>query len=119
MEALWPSASSRLVVDRGILIGAFFRVSKLPAPIDEEISNGILETTHRNSYRAGKQAVRKIQLPVADAEVEPVPAAGGGFKPEPMLDRLSDIVKTFSDQFDNISGPTLPGPQADHRGHTR
>ena len=31
-----------------------------------------------------------------------MPAGGGGGKPEPELDRLSNIVKTFNDQFGNI-----------------
>ena len=44
----------------------------------------------------------KIQLPDADAEIEPVPTTGGGHKPEPELDRLSNILKTFNDQFGNI-----------------
>ena len=44
----------------------------------------------------------KIQLPDADAEIEPVPTTGGGRKPEPKLDRLSNILKTFNDQFGNI-----------------
>ena len=38
-----------------------------------------------------------------DAEIEPVPTSGGGHKPEPELDRLSNILKTFNDQFGNIS----------------
>jgi len=46
--------------------------------------------------------VIKIQLADADGVVEPVPAAGGGFKPEPELERLSNILKTFNDQFGNI-----------------
>ena len=32
----------------------------------------------------------------------PVPTTGGGRKPEPELDRLSNILKTFNDQFGNI-----------------
>src|SRR6266540_30599 len=36
------------------------------------------------------------------AEIEPVPTSGGGRKPEPELDRLSSILKTFNDQFGNI-----------------
>jgi len=31
-----------------------------------------------------------------------VPTAGGGHKPEPELDRLSNIIKAFNDQFGNI-----------------
>ena len=55
-----------------------------------------------DSYRVEKQAAVKIQLPDADAEIEPVPTTGGGRKPEPELDRLSNILKTFNDQFGNI-----------------
>ena len=44
-----------------------------------------------------------MQLPDADAEIEPVPTTGGGRKPEPELDRLSNILKTFNNQFGSIS----------------
>jgi type I restriction enzyme, R subunit len=44
----------------------------------------------------------KIQLPDSDAEIEPFPTTGGGHKPEPELDRLSNILKVFNDQFGNI-----------------
>jgi type I restriction enzyme R subunit len=43
-----------------------------------------------------------IQLPDKDAAIEPVPTTGGGRKPEPELDRLSNILKTFNDQFGSI-----------------
>ena len=56
-----------------------------------------------DSYRTEKRASMKIQLPDADAEIEPVPTTGGGHKPEPDLDRLSSILKTFNEQFGNIS----------------
>ena len=56
-----------------------------------------------DSYRVEKQAAMKIQLPDEDAEIEPVPTSGGGRKPEPELDRLSNILKTFNDQFGNIA----------------
>lgn len=41
--------------------------------------------------------------PDADAEIEPVPTTGRRHKPEPELDRLSNILKTFNEQFGNIS----------------
>lgn len=53
-------------------------------------------------YRVEKQAVMKMQLPDEDAEIEPVPTGAVGVKPEPELERLSDILKTFNDQFGNI-----------------
>jgi type I restriction enzyme, R subunit len=79
-----------------------FLVPKLPAPVEEDLSKGILEAIDMDSYRVEKQAAVKIQLTDADAEIEPVPATGGGRKPEPELDRLSNILKTFNDQFGNI-----------------
>ncbi len=80
-----------------------FLVSKLPAPVEEDLSKGILDAIDMDSYRLEKQAARKIQLPDEDTEIEPVPTAGGGRKAEPELDRLSNILKTFNDQFGNIS----------------
>jgi len=79
-----------------------FLVPKLPAPIEEDLSKGILEAIDMESYRVEKQATMKIQLPDQDAEIEPVPMTGGGRKPEPELDQLSSIIKTFNDQFGNI-----------------
>ena len=79
-----------------------FLVPKLPAPIDEDLSKGILEAIDMDSYRVERHAAVKIQLPDADAEIEPVPASGGGRKPEPELDYLSNILKSFNDQFGNI-----------------
>ncbi len=75
---------------------------KLPAPIEEDLSKGILEAIDMDSYRVEKQAVIKIQLADEDGVVDPIPTAGGGHKPEPELDRLSNILKTFNDQFGNI-----------------
>src|SRR5204863_5449968 len=72
-----------------------FLVPKLPAPREEDFSKGILESIDMDSYRVEKQAVMKIQLSDADTEIEPVPTSGGGHKPEPELDRLSNILKTF------------------------
>jgi len=79
-----------------------FVVPKLPAPVEEDLSKGILEAIDMDSYRVEKQAAVKILLPDADAEIEPVPTTGGGPGPEPELDRLSNILKAFNDQFGNI-----------------
>ena len=79
-----------------------FLVPKLPAPKEEDLSKGILETIDMDSYRVEKKAAVKIQLQDEDAEIGPVPISSGGGKPEPELDRLSNILKTFNDQFGNI-----------------
>jgi type I restriction enzyme R subunit len=79
-----------------------FLVPKLPAPKEEDLSKGILETIDMDSYRAEKKAAIKIQLPDQDAELEPIPADAGGSRGEPELERLSSILKTFNDQFGSI-----------------
>src|SRR3984893_14411825 len=79
-----------------------FLVPKLPAPKEEDLSKGILETIDMDSYRVEKKAAIKIQLPDQDVEIAPVPTSGGGGKPEPELDRLTNILKTFNDQFGNV-----------------
>ena len=79
-----------------------FLVPKLPAPKEEDLSKGILDAIDMDSYRVEKQATMKIMLPDADVEIDPVPTSGGGHKPEPELDRLSNIIKAFNDQFGNI-----------------
>jgi type I restriction enzyme, R subunit len=79
-----------------------FLVPKLPAPVEEDLSKGILEAIDMDSYRVEKKAVMKIQLPDEDGEIEPVPTSGGGHKLEPEMDRLSNIIKVFNDQFGNI-----------------
>ncbi len=79
-----------------------FLVPKLPAPMEEDLSKGILESIDMDSYRVEKKAVMRIQLHDEDTEIGPVPSAGAGRKPEPELDRLSNIIKAFNDQFGNI-----------------
>ena len=79
-----------------------FLVPKLPAPIEDDLSKGILEAIDMDSYRVEKQAVRDIQLPDQDAEIEPVSTSGGGQKPDPEMERLSNIIKEFNDRFGNI-----------------
>ena len=79
-----------------------FLVPKLPAPEEDDLSKGILEAIDMDSYRVEKQAVQDIQLPDEDAEIGPVPTDGGGQKPEPEMDRLSNIIRDFNDHFGNI-----------------
>ena len=79
-----------------------FLISKLPAPEEEDLSKGILDAIDMDSYRVEKRAVQQIMLPDEDAEIEPVPTSGGGQRPEPELDRLSNILKAFNDLFGDI-----------------
>jgi type I restriction enzyme R subunit len=79
-----------------------FLTPKLPAPKEEDLSRGLIETIDMDSYRVEKKAAMRIALPDEDAEIGPVPASGGGGKAEPELDLLSNILKAFNDQFGNI-----------------
>lgn len=79
-----------------------FLIPKLPAPKEEDLSRGILEAIDMDSYRVEVKSSMSIDLADQDAEIEPVPTKGGGRKPEPELDQLSNIIKAFNDQFGNI-----------------
>ena len=79
---------------------------KLPAPKEEDLAKGILEAIDMDSYRVEKKASMKIALADADAEIGPVPTDAQGHKPEPELDRLSNILKTFNDQFGTLFSDT-------------
>ncbi|HEY5529977.1 MAG TPA: type I restriction endonuclease subunit R [Thermoleophilia bacterium] len=86
-----------------------FLVPKLPAPVEEDLSKGIIEAIDMDSYRVEKQAAMRIQLIDEDAEIGPIPTTGGGLLPGSELDRLSNILKTFNEQFGDI-----PWTDADH-----
>ena len=79
-----------------------FLVPKLPAPVEEDLSKGILEAIDMESYRNEVQEAMKLTLPDEDAEIAPVPTSGGGRKAEPELDILSNIIQSFNDLFGNI-----------------
>jgi type I restriction enzyme R subunit len=75
---------------------------KLPAPKEEDLAKGILEAIDMDSYRVERKAAMKIALVDTDAEIEPVPTDIGGGKAEPELDRLSNILKAFNEQFGTL-----------------
>ncbi len=79
---------------------------KLPAPQDENLAKGIVDAINMDSYRVEKKAVLKIALADEDAEIEPVPTDAAGHKPEPAMDRLSSILKSFNEQFGTLFGDT-------------
>lgn len=79
-----------------------FLVPKLPAPGDEDLAKGILQTIDMDSYRVEKLAVQSLSLPDSDAEVDPIQIDKSGKPNEPMLDKLSNILKNFNDLFGNI-----------------
>ena len=77
-------------------------IPKLPAPKEEDLTRGILETIDMDSYRAEVRERSSMTPPDEEAEIGPVPGAGGAGAPEPELDRLSNIVKAFNEIWGDI-----------------
>jgi type I restriction enzyme R subunit len=77
---------------------------KLPAPKEEDLAKGILQTIDMDSYRVEKKAAIKIALVDKEAEISPIPTEAGGRTSDPQLERLSDILKKFNDQFGTLFG---------------
>jgi type I restriction enzyme R subunit len=74
-------------------------IPKLPAPKEEDLAKGILEAIDMDSYRVERKAQMKMALADQDAEIAPAPTDSAGHKAEPELERLSNILKRFNEQF--------------------
>lgn len=46
-----------------------------------------------------------------------MPTIGGGLAPEPEMERSSNILKTFNDQFGTLNGPTRAASGTSWRWH--
>ena len=73
-----------------------FLVNKLPAPVEEDLSRGVLDAVDMESYRMERKAAQSISLAEEDAEIPPVMATAAGGIQEPELDRLSNIIAEFN-----------------------
>ena len=74
-------------------------VPKLPAPKEEDLAKGILENIDMDSYRVEKKNLLLITPKDENAVVDPASISSRAGKPEPKLERLSQIVKSFNDLF--------------------
>ena len=83
-----------------------FLIPKLPAPEEQDLAKGILETVDMDTYRMEKQATVRIALEDEDAEIDPVQAERGGGRQEPLLEFLSLIL----DEFNKTWGNTFSNP---------
>ena len=79
-----------------------FLIPKLPAPKEDDLSRGIIEAVDMECYRVEVQSAIQIALADQDKEIGPVPAATDTKVREHELDLLSNIIKTFNEQFGNI-----------------
>ena len=76
-----------------------FLIPKLPAPVEDDLSRGMLELVDMESYRAEKQATASIPLEDEDGEIPPVPPSGGGARPDPETAALSEIISDFNSRW--------------------
>jgi type I restriction enzyme R subunit len=74
-------------------------IPKLPSPKTDEAPIDVLEAIDMDSYRVEIEAALEIALNDADAEIEPVPTAAAGARPEPQMDQLSAVVREFNQRF--------------------
>ena len=79
-----------------------FLVPKLPAPQEDDLSQGILQAIDMDSYRVERRTALKLVLPDEDGEIDPVPIEEGGTKSEAEMERLSQIINEFNNLFGNI-----------------
>ena len=80
-----------------------FLVPKLPTPQGEDFAEGVLESIDLDSFRVEKRTAMSIALADNDAEVDPIPDGSGGGRPEPEMERLSEILASFNALFGNIA----------------
>ncbi|MGW6682195.1 type I restriction endonuclease subunit R [[Kitasatospora] papulosa] len=79
-----------------------FLIPKLPAPIEEDLSRGILETVDLDSYRAEQQTAISISLGDEDAALTVASPTGTGRRAEPEMKPASVIADDFNRAFGNI-----------------
>ena len=80
-----------------------FLVPKLPAPQEDDLSQGILQAIDMDSYRVERRTAMKLALPDEHGEIAPVPTEAGGAKPEAEMEPLSQIIADFNNLFGNIA----------------
>ena len=78
-----------------------FLTPKLPAPEEQDLSQGILESVDMDTYRTEKQATVRIALEDENAGIKPIQAQRGGGKAESQLEFLSIILDDFNRTWGN------------------
>ena len=78
-----------------------FLIPKLPAPVEDDLSLGILESVDMETYRTEKQATVRIALEDQDGEIDPIQAERGGDIQPPLMELLSLILDEFNKTWGN------------------
>ncbi len=80
-----------------------FLAAKLPKLRTEDWTEGLLESINFDQLRVDKKEEVKIELENKESQIDPVPTSGdGGRLSEPELERLSQILDDFNQQFGAI-----------------
>ncbi len=79
-----------------------YLIPKLPAPREEDLTRGLLELIDMETYRVEKKAALAIKLPDQDARILPSPVDGEGKGFQKNTDKLSNILKSFNEQFGRL-----------------
>lgn len=77
-------------------------VPKLPAPQEDDETQGVLEAIDIEIYRAEVRATIRLTLKDEGAQLFPPVAVQAGIRQDSELDKLSNIIKSFNEQFGNI-----------------
>ena len=78
-------------------------IPKLPAPGEDDFSQGILQAIDLDSYRLEAQETMSIKLEDEDAKVFPAATGKIGNIVDPEMELLSSILANFNDMFGNIN----------------
>ena len=85
-----------------------FLVSKLPSPKDDDTGK-ILEDVELESYRLVAEETVNIKLEDKDAEINPIPVQTDVRIPVPEMDTLSNILRDFNDQWEDMGWTDTAG----------
>ena len=87
-----------------------FLIPKLPAPVEEDLSIGILDAIDMSSYRIERREAMAIELEDEDVEIDPARASSGGGLVEPNMDLPSVIIAEFNSVWAKSDGSISGNP---------
>ena len=77
-------------------------VAKLPSPIEDDLSVGILEAVDFDSYKNTLLEEMAIALDNEDSEIEPATTGTSSGVSEPEVDTLTNIINEFNNRFGDV-----------------
>ncbi len=84
-------------------------VRKLPAPVEEDLSKGILEAIDMDSYRAERRDAMNIRLADEGGEIDPVPDREAATCPNPNWIGCPSLSRSSTTNSGTFSGRTRTG----------